>query len=39
MPVKHRIAEVSSLDMKLDDGKVTRYRAKVKVPFKYLENL
>jgi dodecin len=30
-----RIAEVSELDMKLEDGKVTGYRAKVKVSFKY----
>jgi flavin-binding protein dodecin len=31
-----RIAEVSELDMQLDDkGKVRAYRAKVKVSFKY----
>jgi dodecin len=30
-----RVAEVSELDMKLEDGKVTGYRAKVKVSFKY----
>ena len=30
-----RIAEVSSLDMQLKDGKVEAYRAKVKVSFKY----
>ena len=30
-----RIAEVSELDMQLDDGKVRTYRAKVKVSFKY----
>ncbi len=30
-----RIAEVSELDMQLDDGKVVAYRAKVKVSFKY----
>lgn len=30
-----RIAEVSELDMKLEDGKVVGYRAKVKVSFKY----
>ncbi|MCD6153039.1 MAG: dodecin domain-containing protein [Syntrophobacterales bacterium] len=30
-----RIAEVSELDMQLDDGKVQAYRAKVKVSFKY----
>ena len=30
-----RIAEVSELDMQLEDGKVKAYRAKVKVSFKY----
>ncbi|UCG08983.1 MAG: dodecin domain-containing protein [Desulfobacterales bacterium] len=30
-----RIAEVSELDMKIEDGKVTAYRAKVKLSFKY----
>jgi flavin-binding protein dodecin len=30
-----RIAEVVQLDMVLDDGKVTAYRAKIKVSFKY----
>jgi flavin-binding protein dodecin len=30
-----RIAEVSELDMQIEDGKVTAYRAKVKVSFKY----
>jgi len=30
-----RIAEVSSLDMQLNDGKIEAYRAKVKVSFKY----
>ncbi len=30
-----RIAEVSELDMKLEDGKVAAYRARVKVSFKY----
>lgn len=30
-----RIAEVVQLDMVIDDGKVTAYRAKVKVSFKY----
>lgn len=30
-----RIAEVSELDMQLENGKVTSYRAKVKVSFKY----
>jgi flavin-binding protein dodecin len=30
-----RVAEVSELDMTLNDGKVEAYRAKVKVSFKY----
>lgn len=30
-----RVAEVVELDMVLDDGKITAYRAKVKVSFKY----
>jgi len=30
-----RVAEVSSLDVTLEDGKVKAYRAKVKVSFKY----
>ncbi|MGD2251723.1 MAG: dodecin family protein [Anaerolineales bacterium] len=30
-----RIAEVSQLDMQLEDGKVRAYRARVKVSFKY----
>ena len=30
-----RIAEVSQLDMQIEDGKVKAYRAKVKVSFKY----
>lgn len=30
-----RIAEVVELDMQLEEGKVARYRAKVKVSFKY----
>ena len=30
-----RIAEVSQLDMVLEDGTITAYRAKVKVSFKY----
>ncbi|MEE8471010.1 MAG: dodecin family protein [Dehalococcoidia bacterium] len=30
-----RIAEVSELDMQLENGKVVRYRAKVKLSFKY----
>ena len=31
-----RIAEVSALDMKLEEGKVVSYRARVKLSFKYL---
>jgi flavin-binding protein dodecin len=30
-----RIAEITQLDMHLEDGKVKAYRAKVKVSFKY----
>lgn len=30
-----RVAEVSELDMTLEDGKVQLYRAKVKLSFKY----
>ena len=30
-----RIAEVSQLDLAIEDGKVKSYRAKVKVSFKY----
>ena len=30
-----RIAEVSQLDMHLENGKIAAYRAKVKVSFKY----
>ncbi len=30
-----RIAEVAQLDLAIDEGKVTTYRAKVKVSFKY----
>jgi len=30
-----RVAEVSELDMQLENGKVKAYRAKVKVSFKY----
>ena len=30
-----RIAEISELDMQLEDGKVRAYRAKVRVSFKY----
>jgi len=32
-----RIAEVVELDMQIEDGKVTTYRAKVKVSFKYAD--
>lgn len=31
-----RIAEVTELDMRLEDGKLVAYRARVKVSFKYL---
>ncbi len=30
-----RIAEVSDLDVQIQDGKITAYRAKLKVSFKY----
>jgi flavin-binding protein dodecin len=30
-----RVAEVSELDVTIEDGKVAAYRAKVKVSFKY----
>lgn len=30
-----RIAEISELDMQIEDGQVRAYRAKVKVSFKY----
>jgi flavin-binding protein dodecin len=30
-----RVAEVSELDMQIEEGKVRSYRAKVKVSFKY----
>lgn len=30
-----RIAEVTDLDMQIEDGKVITYRAKIKVSFKY----
>jgi len=33
-----RIAEVSKLDMKVENGKVTAYRARVKLSFKYLND-
>jgi hypothetical protein len=31
-----RVAEVDRLDVKLDNGKVTSYRARIKLSFKYL---
>ena len=30
-----RVAEVVELDLKVEDGKVTAYRARIKVSFKY----
>jgi flavin-binding protein dodecin len=30
-----RIAEVSQMDLQIEDGKIKAYRAKVKVSFKY----
>lgn len=30
-----RIAEVSQMDMQIDEGKVVAYRTKIKVSFKY----
>jgi len=33
-----RVAEVSELDLQLNNGKVETYRAKVKVSFKYEDN-
>jgi flavin-binding protein dodecin len=30
-----RIAEVKELDLQIENGKITNYRAKVKVSFKY----
>lgn len=32
-----RIAEISELDIQLEEGKIRAYRAKVKVSFKYEE--
>ncbi|MGC8928126.1 MAG: dodecin family protein [Myxococcota bacterium] len=32
-----RIAEVTALDMKIENNKVVAYRARVKVSFKYLD--
>ncbi len=34
-----RIAEIVSLDMQLEDGKVVTYRAKIKVSFKYHQEI
>ncbi len=33
-----RVAEIAELDMQIEDGKVRRYRAKVKVSFKFMGN-
>jgi flavin-binding protein dodecin len=33
-----RIAEISELDLQLEDGSVRAYRAKVKVSFRYKED-
>ena len=33
-----RIAEISELDLQLEDGKIRAYRAKVKLSFKYEGN-
>lgn len=33
-----RIAEVVQLDMKVEEGKVIAYRARIKVSFKYLHD-
>jgi hypothetical protein len=32
-----RVAEITELDLKIENGKVTAYRARVKVSFKYLD--
>lgn len=34
-----RVAEIVKLDMKIEDNKVTAYRAKVSLSFKYHEEL
>jgi len=34
-----RIAEVTALDLQIEDGKVVTYRAKLKVSFKYHEDI
>jgi flavin-binding protein dodecin len=33
-----RIAEVTSQDLKLEDGKIVAYRTKLKVSFKFIED-
>ena len=33
-----RIAEIGKLDLKIEDGKVAAYRARVKVSFKYADD-
>lgn len=30
-----RVAEITKLDMRLDDGEIVEYRARVRVSFKY----
>jgi len=30
-----RVAEISKLDLRLDEGKIVEYRARVRVSFKY----
>jgi len=32
-----RVAEVTSMDVKIEDGKVTAFRTKLSVSFKYLD--
>lgn len=34
-----RVAEIKELDMQLEDGKIIAYRAKVKVSFKYRDEV
>jgi dodecin len=34
-----RIAEIEKLDMHVEEGKVTQYRAKIKLSFKYEEQV
>lgn len=33
-----RVGEITKLDMKIEDGKVTAYRARVQLSFKYEEH-